>query len=98
PLFYIYSSNFHEVQDYLMDSKHHIYTTVTAANQEFFEGLDEEDQQMIEDAVQEVNYWSFEMQEEEAEKAVEGSQEDDIESIELRSDEREAFKELSRDV
>src|SRR5699024_176851 len=38
PLFYVVSSNFLEVQDYLMESKHHIYTTVTAANQDFFEG------------------------------------------------------------
>src|SRR5699024_5913184 len=98
PLFYIYSSNFHEVQDYLMDSKRHIYTTVTAANQEFFEGLDEEDKQMIEDAVQEVNDWSFEMKEEEAEKELEGIQEEDIELIELTSEEYETFNEMTLDI
>ena len=98
PLFYVYSSNFHEVQDYLMDSKHHIYTTVTAANQEFFEGLDEADQELIEEVVQEVNDWSFEMQEEEAEKALDGIQEEEIELIELTSEEREAFKEMTLDV
>ena len=98
PLFYIYSSNFHEVQDYLMDSRHHIYTTVTAANQDFFEGLDEEDQELIADTVQEVNDWSFEMQDEEAEKALEGIQEEDVELIELTSEEREAFREMTMDV
>src|SRR5690625_3409160 len=98
PLFYIYSSNFHEVQDYLMDSRHHIYTTVTAANQEFFEGLDEEDQELIADTVQEVNDWSFEMQDEEAEKALEGIQEEDVELVELTSEEREAFREMTMDV
>ncbi len=95
PLFYIVSSNFLEVQDYLMDSKHHIYTTVTAANQDFFEGLSEEDQQIIRDVVDEVNEWSFGMQDEEAEKALEKAKEEDIEIIELTSEEREAFKELS---
>src|SRR5690625_4229740 len=98
PLFYVYSSNFHEVQDYLMDSKHHIYTTVTAANQEFFEGLDEADQELIEEVVQEVNDWSFDMQEEEAQKALDGIQEEEIELIELTSEEREAFKEMTLDV
>ena len=98
PLFYVYSSNFHEVQDFLMDSKHHIYTTVTAANQEFFEGLDEADQELIEEVVQEVNDWSFDMQEEEAQKALDGIQEEEIELIELTSEEREAFKEMTLDV
>lgn len=95
PLFYIYSSHFHEVQDYLIDSKHHIYTTVTAANQEFFESLPEEDQRLIREVVDEVNDWSFEMQDEEAQKALEAVLEEDIEVIELTEDERETFKELS---
>lgn len=98
PLFYVYSSNFHEVQDYLMDSKHHIYTTVTAANSDFFDGLDEADQELIAEVVQEVNDWSFEMQDEEAEKALEGVQEEEIEIIELTTEQREAFKELTLDV
>lgn len=98
PLFYVYSSNFHEVQDFLMDSKHHIYTTVTAANQEFFEGLDGADQELIEEVVQEVNDWSFEMQEEQAQNALDGIQEEEIELIELTSEEREAFKEMTMDV
>src|SRR5690625_425764 len=68
PLFYIYSSHFHEVQDYLMDSRHHIYTTVTAANEDFFNSLSEEDQQLIEAVVEEVNDWSFEMQDERSEE------------------------------
>src|SRR5699024_10080926 len=95
PLFYIYSSHFHEVQDYLMDSRHHIYTTVTAANEDFFNSLSEEDQQLIEAVVEEVNDWSFEMQDEEAQKALDAIQEEDIEVIELTDEEREQFKELS---
>jgi len=98
PLFYIYSSHFHEVQDYLMDSKHHIYTTVTAANQDFFEALPEADQQLIRDVVEEVNEWSFTMQDEESQKALDAIQEEDIEVIELTEEQREAFKELSLPV
>lgn len=98
PLFYIVNSNFLEVQDYLMDSKHHIYTTVTAANLDFFESLSEEDQQIIVDVVEEVNDWSFEMQDQEAQKALERAKEEDIEVIELTEEQREAFKELSLPV
>src|SRR5699024_724762 len=98
PLVYIVNSNFLEVQDYLMDSKHHIYTTVTAANQDFFEGLSEEDQEIITDVVEEVNEWSFTMQDEESEKALEAAKDMDIEIIELTSEQREAFKELSLPV
>src|SRR5699024_9435764 len=94
PLFYIVNSNFLEVQDYLMYSKHHIYTTVTAANQDFFETVAEEDQELIRDIIEEVNEWSFTMQDEEAQKALDAAEEEDIEIIELTSEEREAFKEL----
>lgn len=95
PLFYVFSSNFHEVQDYLMDSKHHIYTTVTAANKDFYASLSEENQSLIEEVIQEVNDWSFDMQAEEADKALEGIQSEDIEIVELTTEQREAFKELS---
>ena len=98
PLFYIYNSHFHEVQDYLIESKHHIYTTVTAANQDFFDSLNEEDQQLIAEVIEEVNDWSFDMQEEEAQKALAEIKNVDIEIIELTSEQREAFKELSLPV
>ncbi|RNF39983.1 TRAP transporter substrate-binding protein DctP [Planococcus salinus] len=98
PLFYIYSSNFYEVQDYLMDSKHHIYTTVTVANSDWFSTLAEEDQTLIEDTIQEVNDWSFTMQQEEQEKAMAEIEKSDIEIIELTTEQRDAFKELSAPV
>ena len=81
-----------------MNSRHHIYTTVTAANLDFFEGLSEEDQQIISDVVDEVNDWSFTMQDEEAQKALDVAKEEDIEIIELTSEQREAFRELSLPV
>src|SRR5690625_1873740 len=92
PLFYIVNSNFLEVQDYLMDSRHHIYTTVTAAHSDFFEGLSEEDQEIIRSVVEEVNEWSFTMQAEEAEKALEAAQEEAIEIMESDPEQREAVK------
>lgn len=98
PLFFIYSQKFYEVQDYLIDSKHHIYTTVTLANSEWFSSLPENDQQLIREVVEEVNDWSFTMQHEEQEKAMEEIQKTDIEIIELTSEQREAFKELSMPV
>jgi len=98
PLFYVYSSNFYEVQDYLIDSKHHIYTTVTVANTDWFESLSEDDQQLITEVIEEVNDWSFTMQQEEQEKAMAEIEKSDIEIIELTPEQREAFKELSMGV
>ncbi len=98
PLFYIYSSKFYEVQDYLIDSKHHIYTTATLANSDFLNSLDEADQELIRDTIQEVNDWSFSMQKEEQEKAMKGVKESDINIIELTEEQRAAFKELSMPV
>lgn len=98
PLFYIYNSHFHEVQDYLIESNHHIYTTVTAANLDFFNTLTVEDQQLIEEVIKEVNDWSFEMQEEEAQKALVEIENFDIEIIRLTNEQREAFKEFSLPV
>ena len=98
PLFYIYSSKFYEVQDYLIDSKHHIYTTVTVANSDWFSSLSEDDQQLIRDVIQEVNDWSFTMQQEEQENAMAEIEKSEIELIELTPEQREAFKEKSMGV
>ena len=98
PLFYIYSSRFHEVQDYLMESRHHIYTTLTAANTNWFESLSTEDQELITEIVDEVNDWSFTMQSEENERALDAIKESDIEIVEITSEQREKFKELAMNV
>ncbi|MGM8212906.1 TRAP transporter substrate-binding protein DctP [Virgibacillus sp. W0430] len=100
-LFYTYNNNFHEVQDYLMLSGHHIYTTVTVGNKDFFESLSSEDQQLIQDTLNEVTDWVYSVVDEEEQKALKGLQEADIEILELTSEERAAFKETSlgaRDV
>src|SRR5699024_2111869 len=94
PLFYHYSMKFYEVQDYLIDSKHHIYTTVTVGNANWFDSLDEEDQEIIRDAIDETNNWSFTMQEEENEKALE-KMKPKIEFYALTPEERAQFKEAS---
>lgn len=98
PLFYVYSSKFYEVQDYLIDAKHHIYTTVTVANSDWFSSLSEDDQKLIEDTIQEVNDWSFDMQQEEHDKAMEEIKKSDIEIIELTAEQREQFKDATMGV
>src|SRR5690625_928249 len=98
PLFYVYSSKFYEVQDYLINSKHHIYTTVTVANSDWFSSLSDDDQQLIRDTIQEVNDWSFDMQQEEHDKAMAEIEKSDIEIIELTSEQREQFKEATMGV
>lgn len=98
PIHYVYSSNFHEVQDYLMVSKHQIYTAATVANESFLDSLSDDDQQLIHEVVDDVNDWSFTMQEEEGEKAMEKLEESDIDIVELSSDEREPFEQMTKPV
>lgn len=98
PLFFIYSGNTHEVQDYLTLGRHHIYVTSTILNAEFLEGLPDDIQEIVEDTVDELEDWSFDVQSEMNEDALEGMQESNIEIVELTDAERETFRDMSLPV
>lgn len=51
PTFFLYSTKIYEVTDHITYAGHNNFTTALMANQEFYEGLSEEDQQAIQDAV-----------------------------------------------
>jgi len=51
PMFYIESTKMYEVTDYVTMIGHNNFTTAVMANQEFYEGLSEEDQKVIADAI-----------------------------------------------
>ncbi|MDM7459987.1 MAG: TRAP transporter substrate-binding protein DctP [Paracoccus sp. (in: a-proteobacteria)] len=50
PAFFIESTRMYEVTDYITRIGHNNFTTALMANQDFFDGLSEEDQQLIHDA------------------------------------------------
>jgi len=51
PTFFLYSTKIYEVTDYITYAGHNNFTTALMANQEFYDGLGEGDQQAIQNAV-----------------------------------------------
>lgn len=95
PLFFIHSGNTHEVQDYLTIGRHHIYVTSTIMNAEFLESLPEQDRETVEEVVEELDEWVFDLQTEMNEEALEAMEDSDIEITELTDEQRETFREMS---
>ncbi len=51
PMFFIESTKMYEVTDHVTMIGHNNFTTAVMANQQFYEGLSDEDQQVVEDAI-----------------------------------------------
>lgn len=64
PMFYVNQNNMYEVQDYIIDSRHSIYVTATLVNPAFYNSLPADIQSALNEAVAEANEYSFEMQKE----------------------------------
>ncbi len=50
PTFFLYSTKIYEVTDYITYAGHNNFTTAVMANKEFYDGLSEEDRQLVQDA------------------------------------------------
>ncbi|MET4805046.1 TRAP transporter substrate-binding protein DctP [Limibacillus sp. MBR-115] len=50
PTFFLYSTKIYEVTDYITYAGHNNFTTAVMANKEFYDGLSQEDQKVIENA------------------------------------------------
>ena len=94
PISAIYTSKFHEVQDYLIEANSNLFITATCVNPDFFNSLPEDIQQIILDTAEEMIPRSFEIQEEINGGALEKIKaESDIEVIQLTDEQRAAFEE-----
>ncbi|MGC9368761.1 MAG: TRAP transporter substrate-binding protein DctP [Paracoccaceae bacterium] len=51
PMFFIESTKMYEVTDYITMAGHNNFTTAVMANKDFFDGLSEEDQKVVRDAI-----------------------------------------------
>ncbi|WP_411956701.1 TRAP transporter substrate-binding protein DctP [Paracoccus homiensis] len=51
PAFFIESTKMYEVTDYITRAGHNNFTTAVMANKEFFDGLPDEDKQLVQDAI-----------------------------------------------
>src|SRR5699024_2210049 len=59
PLFFLYSGNMAEVQEYLTLSRHHIYVTSTVFNSGFLAELPDDVETTVREVVNELEGWSF---------------------------------------
>ena len=100
PAFWLYSTKMYEVTDYITYTGHNVFTTAVMANKEFYDGLDAETQQLIEDAA-DVAYdhiieYQKNVSEQELDKIREAKPE--ITITELSEEQRSCFKDAAKEV
>ncbi|KPQ07116.1 MAG: TRAP-type C4-dicarboxylate transport system, periplasmic component [Rhodobacteraceae bacterium HLUCCA12] len=100
PMFFVESTRMYEVTDHITFTGHNNFTTALMANQDFFNGLSEDDQQLVRDAVDEAFEYILDYQEGLTERALETIMENkpDMTVTRLDDDEREAFMETADSV
>ncbi|WP_228275788.1 TRAP transporter substrate-binding protein DctP [Gracilibacillus oryzae] len=101
PIFFINSASFHEVQDTLTISNHNNYVAMTTVNTEWYNGLPDNEKQLIDETVAEMQDWIFEEQErqnEEGLEAIKADTENPTEIIELTEEQIQAFREVAEPV
>ncbi|WP_226782782.1 TRAP transporter substrate-binding protein DctP [Oceaniglobus trochenteri] len=94
PTFYILSNKLYEVSDYMTYIGHNNFTTAVMANQDFYADLPEEDQKMVEAAIDVAFEYILDYQRGQTEEAIKGIQEakPDYTITTLSEEEREPFK------
>lgn len=96
PVFAIEEMKFYEVQNYLNFMNHEMFVGTFCANPDFWESLSAEDKKMVEEIIDELDAYIFEVQTRYAEERLELiKSRSDIEIIEYTEEERAAFKERS---
>src|SRR5699024_10020502 len=98
PLFFLYSGNMAEVQEYLTLSRHHIYVTSTVFNSGFLMELPDDVEATVREVVNELEGWSFKAQKEANTEALAAMRESDMEVVELSDAQRREFSERSDSV
>lgn len=98
PIFAIEEMKFYEVNDYMIWAGEYQFVTTVVTSADWFNGLPEDQQQMIQETVAELTDHIFEVQEEFNEERLEVIKQDrpDIEMIELTDEEREPFRERAQ--
>ncbi|MDF2097120.1 TRAP transporter substrate-binding protein [Aquibaculum arenosum] len=100
PMFYIESTKMYEVTDYVTMIGHNNFTTAVMANKDFFDGLSEEDQQMIRDAIDVAFDHIIEYQQGLHEESIEKIKADkpSVTFTTLTEEQRAPFQEAAADV
>lgn len=98
PIFAIEEMKFYEVNDYMIWAGEYQFVTTVVTSADWFNGLPEEQQQLVEDVVAELTDYIYEVQEEFNQERLEIIKQErpDIEMIELTDEEREPFRERAQ--
>ncbi|TFB24439.1 TRAP transporter substrate-binding protein [Filobacillus milosensis] len=89
----IYLENFYEVQDYVSDT-HHVYSPfVFLMSKQFYDGLTEEEQQVVRDAAKEAGEHQIKLNREANEKYLQSLQDEGMEFTEISDEERQRMVE-----
>lgn len=100
PAFWLYSTGLYEVTNHITYTGHNQYTTAVMANKDFFDGLSEEDQQMIRDAIDVAFDHIIEYQQGLHEESIEKIKADkpSVTFTTLTEEQRAPFQEAAADV
>ena len=100
PAFWLYSTGLYEVIDHITYTGHNQFTTAVMANKEFYDGLDAETQQLIEDASDAAFEHIIEFQKMANERELEKIRKDapDVTITTLTEDQQSCFREAAKQV
>lgn len=100
PLFWVESTKMYEVTDYITFTGHNVFTTAVMANKDFYDGLGDGEQQMIQDAIDVAFDYILEYQQGLTEASLEKITEDkpEMNVVHLTEEQRAPFKEAAEEV
>jgi len=99
PAFWLYSTGLYEVINHITYTGHNQFTTAVMANKEFYDGLDEETQQLIEDAANEAYEFTVEWQKMANERELEKIRnESDVTITRLNEEQQQCFRDAAQEV
>jgi TRAP-type transport system periplasmic protein len=100
PMFFVESTRMYEVTDYITFTGHNNFTTALMANKDFFDGLSNDDRQLVQDAVQIAFDHILEYQDGLTESALDQILESkpDMQVVRLSEDERQPFMDAAEAV
>ena len=100
PAFWLYSTGLYEVINHITYTGHNQFTTAVMANKDFYDGLDAETQQLIEDAADAAFEHTVEFQEMANKRELEKIRTDapDVTITTLSAEEQSCFREAAKQV
>jgi TRAP-type C4-dicarboxylate transport system substrate-binding protein len=99
PAFWLYSTGLYEVINHITYTGHNQFTTAVMANKEFYDGLDEETQKLIEDAADAAFAHTVEWQKMANERELEKiKNESDVSISRLSMEQQKCFRDAAKQV